>query len=57
MGERTRLSPLFTKCENGGREPGFFSPQFRFLEFGRGRRGFFVDLEHHYFHFKIPGNN
>jgi hypothetical protein len=37
------VSPPFSKSENEGREPGFLSPKFRFLEFGGGRRGSFID--------------
>jgi hypothetical protein len=37
------ISPIFKK-RKWGREPGFLSPKFRFLEFGGGRRGSFIDL-------------
>jgi len=42
------ISPIFKK-RKWGREPGFFSLKFRFLEFGGGRRGSFIDLEYHKF--------
>ncbi len=42
------VSPGFQKAKMG-RKPGFLSPKFRFLEFGGGRRGSFIDLELHKF--------
>ena len=44
------VSPSFQKAKMG-RESGFLSPKFRFLEFGGGRRGSFIDSGTHKFPF------